>query len=26
MLMFIQKKELPDEILFHTDFSDLSDK
>ena len=26
MLMFIQKKELPDEILFHIDFSDLSDK
>lgn len=25
MLMFLQKKELPDEILFETDFSDLQD-
>ena len=25
MLMFLQKKELPDEILFETDFSDLGD-
>ena len=25
MLMFLQKKELPDEILFDTDFSDLND-
>ena len=26
MLMFLQKKELPAEILFNTDFSDLNDK
>ena len=26
MLMFLQKKELPDEILFETDFSDLGDQ
>ena len=25
LLMFLQKKELPDEILFETDFSDLGD-
>ena len=25
MLMFLEKKELPDEILFETDFSDLGD-
>ena len=25
MLMFLQKKELPDELLFETDFSDLGD-
>ena len=24
MLMFLQKKELPDEILFNSDFSDLN--
>ena len=26
MLMFLQKKELPDMILFHSDFTDLNDK
>ena len=26
MLMFLQKQELPKEILFNTDFSDLNDK
>ena len=26
MLMFLQKKELPDNILFQSDFSDLNDK
>jgi hypothetical protein len=25
MLMFLQKKELPEDILFETDFSDLQD-
>ena len=25
MLMFLQKKELPEEVLFETDFSDLGD-
>ena len=26
MLMFLQKKELPEEILFDADFSDLGDE
>ena len=26
MLMFLQKKELPNEILFNSDFSDINDK
>lgn len=26
MLMFLQKKEIPDTILFHSDFSDLNEK
>ena len=26
MLMFLQKKELPDEIIFDTDFSDINDR
>ena len=26
MIMFLQKKELPNEIMFDSDFSDLNDK